>query len=116
MLVLNDEIRDKAVNMIFPRNIQISKELTIKDLKEKIRRCVRHYLSSVNEDGISDVKLYLKNFGMSRKKELFELIYSYVNKDRSFKILAEEIKEEATKIEVNYFFQACLLGIQICPG
>ncbi len=100
MLVLNDKIRDKAVNLIIPRNIQISKELTIKDLKVKISRCINHCLSDINEDEMSNVKVYLKNFGMTKKKELFELIYSYVNKERRFKILAQEVNDDATKIEV----------------
>lgn len=99
--MLNDKVRDKAVNLIIPRNIQISKELTIKELKVKIIRSIKHCLSDVNEDEISNVKVYFMHFGMSKKMELFELIYSYVNKQRSFKILAKEVNDDATKIEVN---------------
>lgn len=89
------------MNMIQPRNIQISKELTVKDLKDKIIRCVNHYLYGDKEMHLKEIKLYLKNFGMRSKKEAFELIYSYYSKDKIFKIIAEEIKNDDIKIEVS---------------
>jgi hypothetical protein len=91
--------------MICPKNIQISKELKIKDIKEKISRSVSYYLSNTKElNSIANIKLYLMNFGMKeRKKEIFEMIYSYKNKDKHYNILAEEIINDELLIEVRSF-------------
>lgn len=88
------------MNMIQPKNIQISKELTVKDLKEKIIRCVGHFLYGLDNNTLCKAKLFLKSFGMSSKKENFELIGAYINKQKSFKIVADEIIDDSIKIEV----------------
>jgi hypothetical protein len=88
------------MNMIQPKNIQISKESTVKELKEKIIRCVGHFIYGQDNNLLSKVKLFLKNFGMSTKKDNFELICAYLNKQKSYKITAVEIIDENIKIEV----------------
>ena len=88
------------MNMIQPKNIQISKESTVKELKEKIIRCVGHLIYGQDNNLLSKAKLFFKNFGMSTKKDNFELISAYINKQKTFKIIAEEIIDESIKIEV----------------
>jgi hypothetical protein len=89
------------MNLIQPKNIQISKELTIKNLKEKLKRCVNYFLYGESGMQLTEIKLYLKNFEMENKKEAFELIYSYCNRDKNFKMIAEEVIDENTKMEVS---------------
>lgn len=104
VLVLNESLRDSNINLIKPRNIQISKEHTIKDLKEKVLRCISPYTNYESNVNL-EVKVYLFNFGMkNKKKDTFEMVYAYTNKFNSFNLLAEEVVDDSIVIEVSILF------------
>jgi hypothetical protein len=103
ILILNDKLRDKYIDLIKPRDLQISKEKNIKDLKNKILRCIKDYTDyeEMNNEYIPIVRLYLLNFGMKdNKKETFEMIYAFKNKFKIHNLIAEEVKDEEMTIEV----------------
>ena len=95
--------------MIKPRNVQISKESKVKDLKDKIFRCVRSYIHTQgeeekNQDNSANFKisLFLYSFGLKEnKKETFELIYAYKNKLKSHRLAVEHILDEEVLMEVS---------------
>jgi hypothetical protein len=98
-------LRNSFIELIKPRNIQISKELKISDLKEKILRCVNHSLSGNKLEHHVNIKIYLLNFGLKdKKKETFEMIYAYNNNFKSYNLKADEIVDNETLIEVNFNF------------
>lgn len=121
ILLINENMKNDHLSLLKPRYIQISKELTIKDLKHKILRCVKTQIVSKDEtngqDTMTDseenmntneefynkhnVKIYLIPFGMKeRKYEIFELIYSYKNGEKCYKIKADELLDDSIIIEV----------------
>ena len=107
VLILNDKMRDKHIDLIKPRNIQISKEKKIKDLKEMIIRCIKEYAGydDITDRNVLVIKFYLFNFGMKEnKKDTFELIYAYKNKLASNNLIAEEITDDEMTLEVNNKF------------
>jgi hypothetical protein len=98
--VFYSELRDASVNMINLKNIQISKEASISDLKIKLKRCIKSYLANVDTTNCQ-VKIYLKSLWRRDKKEIFESIFSYINKEKSFRINADEILDDNLLIEVS---------------
>jgi hypothetical protein len=104
ILIINDKLRDRSIDLIKPRDIQISKEKKIKDLKNKIVRCIKESAGNeeMNDETIPDVRLYLFNFGMKdNRKETFEMIYAYKNKFNSHNLIAEEVKDDEMTLEVS---------------
>ena len=94
---MSDKIREKSIDLIRPRYLQISKELKVKDLKDKIKRCIKDF-----HDSNAPIKLYLFSFGLKeKKKETFEMIYAYSNKYKNHKVAAEEVKDDEVLMEVN---------------
>lgn len=105
ILVLNTELREKSIDLIKPRSIQISKALKVKDLKEKIQRCLGEQKIDFKEEKGGDIKIYWYNFGMKEhKKETFEMVYAFKNKFDSHKIVAEEITDDELAIDVKNIF------------
>ncbi len=88
------------MNELQPKNIQISKELKIKDLKEKILRSCKEFL---DEKANYNINLYLYPFGYKDKKQdVFELIYSYKNCEKNFSVPVEEVIDDDLIIEVLF--------------
>jgi hypothetical protein len=98
LIILNEGLRNHRVDLLKPRNIQISKSSSIADLKEKVKRILKNIIQSE----YANVKLYLFPFGMkNHKKETFEMVYSFKNKVENFNIIAEEIDDENLLCEVS---------------
>jgi ubiquitin carboxyl-terminal hydrolase 4/11/15 len=88
-LFLNETLRDKNKDLIKPRSIQISKHATFSQLDAKINRIFKNLLGMENASIEHDLKIYKYD---KSTREIFELILSYSNKNKSFKISAKEIK------------------------
>jgi hypothetical protein len=88
-------------NKLFPKNVLISKQLTVKDLKNKIIRSCENINKS---NGRMNAKFYQLNFGLKRKwKDTFELVYAFGENENSFKIEATTIENDDCLIEVRLF-------------
>lgn len=105
ILILDNKMSREDINLIKPRYIQMSKAKKIKDLKAKILRSVNPVIvgKEETEKGMDhNIKLYLFNFGLKeKKKETFELMFAFKNKDKGYKLQAEEIKDDEILLEVK---------------
>ena len=73
------------------KTIQVPKFMKLEELKEKLIRCFRNInKNKLNED---ENCLYdLKLFKLQKSQEIFNLIISHVNKNKLYKLNADEIK------------------------
>jgi hypothetical protein len=96
VLVLCDKFE---TNMLFPKSMLISKQLTVSHLKTKIKKiCENLYQNG------SDYKFYQMNFGLKERwRDTFELINAYAEKEKSFIVEAMTINDDSCLIEVKYF-------------
>jgi hypothetical protein len=107
VLFINEYLRDSMKEAITIKTIQVPKYMKLDELREKLTRCFKNInKNKLNEDENS--KYDLKLFKIKKSQEIFNLIISHVNKNKLFKLIAEEIKfnnENANKYldELNIF-------------
>lgn len=104
---MNKHLKEKCLDYIRPRYIQISKADTVAELKEKIKRCVSDLfkIKLKHEDHpdytFEKVELYTILFGMKKRiREIIKLIYSYNTQNRNFTISANKIDVDNITIDV----------------
>lgn len=90
VLFINEELREKYKDLISPKSIQISKYATFSKLEAKIQRIFKNLLANEKSSLDYDLKIYKYD---KSTREIFELILSYNNKNKSFKISVKEIKK-----------------------
>jgi hypothetical protein len=107
VLFINEYLRDSMKEAITIKTIQVPKYMKIDELKEKFTRCFKNInKNKLNEDENS--KYDLKLFKLQKSQDIFNLIISHVNKNKLYKLIAEEIKfnnENSNKYldELNIF-------------
>ena len=89
----------------------MSKSDTVKDLKEKIKRCLKDLLerklklNKTENITFKTVKLFSIIYGMKkRKREILRLIYSYNENVKKYNIAGCSISDENQTIDVIYFY------------
>ena len=102
VLVLSDIILENNKELIRPRYIQMSKNQTLKNLKSKIVRSVFNSDNTSNVKSL-EIKIFVPDMLGQKKKQLFEIVYSYINKFANYKIKGEELNLDEKRIEVKYF-------------
>ena len=110
IIVLNKHLKNNAIDFIRPRYIQISKYETVRDLKEKIKRCVKELLVNnlkcLDEDNVklNDVKIFNIIYGMKKlKRKILKLLYSYNENMKKFNVSGSMISDDNQIIDVNFF-------------
>ena len=91
VLYINEYLRDRSKEHLIPKNMQMSHNSTIKELKDKIERCFIYFAKQQKyEDYDFEYRIYLIEF---KKKDIVEMIISYNNVNKSFKIKCEDLNE-----------------------
>jgi hypothetical protein len=104
ILLLSEQLRDLKTELLKPCYIQISKELKVADLREQILSSFTS-LTTENTSNTNNltIKMYLIPFALkTKKKEIFEVIYSYRSGEKSFRLQGEEITDDQISIEVIF--------------
>ena len=102
VLILSDLLKcDLNQHLITPKNIQLSKTYNIKSLKEKLNRCINYVLREENQSNEIKNEIKIFNPNLTNKPNLiFELIYSFVNKNSKYKFEGEELIDENLILQV----------------
>lgn len=108
---MNKNLKEFSIDNIHPRDLQISKFVKVKDLKEKILRCLKNHFENKIKNNIDDskrdfnfteVKLYNIELGIKQKKrEILKLIYSYNTKNTTYVISAKKLDDNEMIIDVK---------------
>ena len=102
ILVLSDLLID-AFNkqLIRPRYIQISKTKSLFDLKLKILRCLEYESKKELVDLTNlQIRFIIPEFSiLNKKRQIFEIVYSYTNKSSQFKLRGKELNDHKILIE-----------------
>jgi ubiquitin C-terminal hydrolase len=111
-IFISEILRELHKHMIVSKVVQVSHNCTFKDLEQKYIRIFKNLIRK--DEGEVDLKIYLYERKRS-DKDIFELMLSFVNKDKSFKIAAKEIKKENRTIaELNIGSESFIL-VEIFP-
>jgi hypothetical protein len=98
-------------NMLYPKSVLISKQLTIKDLKDKIIRSCENIQPGIKEDKVRFLQF---NFGLSERwKDTFELINAFAEGEKEMKIEATPIDNDSCLIEDFNFGPGDLIIVEI---
>lgn len=94
----------------------MSKTDTIKDLKEKIKRCLKDLFEKKLEHKNAEkftfgtIRIFNLIYGMKkRKREILKLIYSYNDNMKRYNISGKCVENENTLIDVKYSYRYFLL-------
>ena len=91
VLYINEYLRERSKEHLIPKSMQMSHNSTIKELKDKIERCFIYFAKQQKyEDYDFEYRIYLIEF---KKKDIVEMIISYNNVNKSFKIKCEDLNE-----------------------
>lgn len=75
------------------KTIQVPKFTKLEEFRNKLIRCFRNINSNkLNEEENSNTQYDIKLFKLEKSQEIFNLIISHVNKNKFYKLSAEEIK------------------------
>lgn len=73
------------------KTIQVPKFTKLEDFRNKIIRCFKNINNKLDEEN-TNTNYDIKLFKMEKSQEIFNLIISHVNKNKFYKLNAEEIK------------------------
>lgn len=122
ILILNEDLKKKSIDYIRPRYIQMSKNDTVGNLKEKIKRCLKELFenkltnkkqgannTNVNKEKetftFKNVNLYSIIYGMKKKKrEILKLIYSYSENTKRYNISGDALTDDNITLDVNKIY------------
>ena len=98
IIILSKEMKEKYIQDIIVKYIQISKFYTYENFINKIIRCIKKKCPNINFDK-EDIIIYKSN----ENSEIFcfELLYSYFSNDSKFFLNCEIINKENFSIEEN---------------
>lgn len=114
ILFINETLRKDYKDQISLKNIQISKWANFADLESKIQRIFLNLLNNNNLNSF-EYKIYRHERGL---KEIFSIILSYINRNKTFKLLSKEMKKsnfEELKISDMKFKKEDVLIIEVIP-
>lgn len=110
-MILHKDFRTEHQDLIAPRYIQLSKRDTVEDMFDKIYRIVQQYVQLPEKN----MRLFLKPSD-SNNKDLFDLMNSFMDNIKSYKMNGEEIVDRSVLIEVMTInkIRILLMLLRIC--
>jgi ubiquitin C-terminal hydrolase len=111
-IFISEILRDTKKEAIASKVISISKDCHMKDLEQLF---IKRFKDLINkDDGEYDIKIF--NYEKKNNdKEIFELIFSFINKDKLFKISAKEYKKENKTISELDIKSDNIIIVEIFP-
>ncbi len=90
---------------IYPKYIQISRNASLSDLKNKLLRITNNVLKELKNTTeiteLSNIRIYQPH--KLSKKDLFELVFAYTNKSKNYTVFGQELGDDSIKIYVIVF-------------